>query len=258
MTEELATIEPEVVNSQPDTVDIYEKNGIVLYGTYQEFIERARGRLTQEGQSIVWTRWTLGAHVKAALDSAQYGSCKMADLEQDLGLKSKTLYACKTLFETYSREDMEEKVVPKNISFRSLNYIARVNDPEKRDEYLDQVAAGELNAEEIPKLEKAEESDGTSGDGDGATTSVSGEEKSSEEKAAAAIRKAVGAVEAPLDLVLGHISAAEQCLDNMDLVAGDDDLYEKVAGELGEFRDKLTDLQPRVQTLQDKLNNIII
>jgi hypothetical protein len=264
MTEEITTamtpaIQPEVVDNE---IDIYDRNGIVLYESYAEFIERAKGRLTQEGQSIVWTRWTLGAHVKAALDSATYGSCKMADLENDLGLKSKTLYACKTLFETYTREDMEEKVVPKNISFRALNYIARVDDPAKRDEYMEQVATGELNPEEIPKLERGEDPGGEGeGDGDdtgeGATSGVSGEEKTAEQKAAAAVRKAIGAVEAPLDLVLGSIQAAETALDNMDILAGDDELYERVQGELSEFQDKLTDLQPRTTSLAKRLGELV-
>ena len=251
-TETTDVVKAEVVDETP-TANIYEENGITLYDTYQEFKERAKGRLTQEVQGVVWTRWTLGAHVKAVLETAHYGSHKMADLEADLGMKSKTLYACKTLFETYSRAQMEAKVMPKNLSFRALNYIARVPDEEKRDEYMDQVAAGEIKAEEIPKLEKGEATDTTTESS--GTSNVAAEEKSTEEKAAAAIRRGIGAVDAPLDLVLGHMNDAETCLDNLDLVASDDDMYDAVQEELVTFKKKLVDLQPKVSSLVKRLSD---
>jgi hypothetical protein len=261
MTENTQLGEAEVVDDNTTTAvagpNVYEENGIVLYDSYDEFVSKVKSRLTQEGQAIVWTRWTLGAHVKAALEGNVYGDHVMDDLERDLGISRKTLYACKTLFETYDVKEMEEKVMPKNLPFRSLNYIARVDDPEKRAEYMEQVAAGEIKAEEIPKLEAGTAEKGEATETGDDTTAVAGEPKSTEDKAAAAIRKAIGAVDAPLDIVLGHINAAENCLGDLDLVSADDDLYDTVTGELAEFRTKLSDLQPRTTSLIEELDKVL-
>jgi len=70
MTEEKTTVVDAEIVEEVATIDVYEENGIKLYGSYDEFIERAKGRFLQEGQAMVWSRWTLGAHVKVVLEDS--------------------------------------------------------------------------------------------------------------------------------------------------------------------------------------------
>ena len=241
------------------TSSVYEENGIVLYENYDELISKIKFRLEQEVECIVWSRWTLGAHVKALTEQASYGSHTMDDLVNDIGLSKQTLYACKTLFETYDRSRMEDKIIPNKLSFRALNYISRVSDEDQRDYYIEEVSSGNIKAEDIPSLESNTLPAGAgvtedSGSGD-STKEPASTPQSPEANAASAIRKAMGAVDAPLDLLTAAIQPLEMALDKLDEVAADDDLYETVREELAVVRTRLANSQPSVEGLIKRLDD---
>jgi hypothetical protein len=260
MSDELLITEAEVVESE---TDIYEKNGIMIYDTYDTMIERLVGRAKQEATAIVEFRWKIGAQVKMALETAAYGTHKMDDLVRDIGWSDKTLYACQTLFETYTREELDTKIIPNGVPFRSLNYITRIHDDEKREEYLDKVIDGEVKAEDIPKLIKAEKEETASGGGSADDAEPAGMNlgvsdstpQSAEQKAAGNIRRAMGEVEAPLDIVLAHLDIAIKSLDEMDLIA-DDGLYERVCDDISVMRDKVDNCQPKLAALSKRITTI--
>ena len=252
MADELITAE--IVE---EDLDIFERNNVVLYENYDELKQRIKERFNDEKRSIVWTRWMLGAQVKAVLDGAHYGTHKIEELEVDFELSRKTLYACKTLFETYSYEDMKDKIIPKQIPFRSLNYITRVADEEAREAYLDQVADGEIKAEDIPKLEASGKADSGGGSGEEDTTGGAGlnpltpDAPDVNKSTASSIRKAVGNVDAAVDLILGHIDSAERSLDDLDMISNDK-LYEALEGEFKGLITKLEAIQPKITSFLER------
>ena len=250
MADELITVE--VVDKD---LDIFEKNNVILYESYEELKQRVKERFNDEKRSIVWTRWMLGAQVKAVLEGAHYGTHKIEELEVDLELSRKTLYACKTLFETYSYNDMKDKIIPKQIPFRSLNYITRVADEEARDAYLTQVAEGEIKAEDIPKLEasdkKAEKEEETAAPSGAGLNPLTPEPPDVNKNTASSIRKAIGNVDAAVDLILGHIEPAERSLDDLDMISNDK-LYEALEGEFRGLITKLEAIQPKIESFLER------
>jgi len=231
--------------------DIFEQNQLKFYGSYEELKQVVTQRLANELESMVRTRWCLGGHVKALLEGARkdlYGKHKIEELEEDFQLDKKTLYLCKTLFETFSKEDLDDKIVPAKIPLRALNYLVRVHDEEKRAEYLRQLQAGEIKAEDIPRLEAGKDAPALPAGSE--VLDVNAEDvtpgRSEEGKAAAAIQKAAGAVRAPLELAEAAVPELERKLADLNLVAGDDKLY-------GEIEDGLRDLMPVVERLQAAL-----
>jgi len=234
----------------PDAVELASKkvfadNGIKLYGSYEELIKKIKERLGQEAQALTWVRWTLGAHVKALLEGAGYGDHKIDEMVDDIGLSRQTLYACKALFETYSRKEMETRIIPLNIPFRALNYLVRVPDEAERRKLLGQVAKGELKAEDIPAAVAPAEGKAPAADD---LKPAKGKEGTPAEKAAAVVRRAIGAVDAPLDLVLPAIRKLDEALRDWSDET-DEALPKELAEELVALNGRCGDLRGSIETL---------
>ena len=233
---------------------IYQENGIELFSSYEEFKEKAGQRLAEEAESMVWTRWTLGAHVKAILDDACYGDRKAEDLEGDLSLSKKTLYACKTMFERFTRNEMESKIIPLGLSFRALNYLARVGDDDRRDGYMKLLSEGEIKSEDIPSLEQEAKVAGAT-----ETTATDDGPSRTAKKALSDLRKPVKTAVSYLERAENIISSdMSHALGLMDIIAEDKELYDSAVEELTTLRDTAWDMSEKLQTLKETLDRYVL
>ena len=223
--------------------NVYDANGITLYGSYEELVRKARERLAQEVEAMAWTRWALGAHVKALLEEAKYGDHKVEDLEKDLELSKKTLYACKTLFETFTRQEMVDKIAPMKLSFRALNYLARVADPDRRDEYMGQLSEGKIKAEEIPSLEREIKNK----DKDTNPT-VSGSKR---------VAALTGKLKTLLDKVIDEVPYIEEAVNLLYDVAADSDEYDQAINSFGDLMMSVKDSKDMLDSLMGELVDIV-
>ena len=231
-----------------------QEDEIVILESYDELVDRIKKKADTEITAAVMFRWTVGAHVKLALETAVYGSHKMDDLIEDLGWGSRMLYACKNLYETFTRKQMESDVLPLKLPFRSLNYLVHVKDPDERLEKMKLVAEGKLKAQDCNKT--PEQLAAAGGDEEPMTipeVGEGGEDRTPAQTAASQIRSRIHQLEEPLSFVLNRTEPVLQALPDLDEVAADDDLYEAVQSSLQDFKVRVDEAEEQLARLKEEL-----
>ena len=227
----------------------FTDDGIVPVDDYDELVDKMRRKGIAEMSSAVRLRWLIGAHTKLVLDTAVYGSHKMKELSEDSGWSTQQLYACKNLYETFSRKELEEKVLDKGITFRDLiNKIIRIKDKDERDRVLALLGEGKT-MDEVEKLLQEEAVDVT----DTTEGAKEGESETDPDlKALSTINSAKHLLEEHLDYVLNRVAPMTDVLSNLDLIA-DEQVYQQAQDKLEELKTKAAEAEQLLAELLGEL-----
>jgi hypothetical protein len=127
---------------------------------YEEFCEKLRTQLAKADQDDMRARYETGRLVLAAMDKSKYGQKAVKRAAKEVGRDVDTLYQYKSVADAWSKEEFEALVQRKGktgtpLSFNHLVVLAKVKEPTRRDELVEQAFRDALHVRALKTLVKA-------------------------------------------------------------------------------------------------------
>lgn len=127
---------------------------------YEEFCEKLRTQLAKADQDDMRARYETGRLVLAAMDKSKYGAKAVQRAAEEVCRDVDTLYQYKDVAKAWSEKEFAKLAQRRGkkgtpLSFNHLVVLAKVKEPTRRDELVEQVFRDELHVRALKTLVKA-------------------------------------------------------------------------------------------------------
>lgn len=103
------------------------------FATFDELIAAIKEQMTKADKMVLRLNWYIGLQAWIVQSNAVYGDHSILEFAEKIGLSSSSVYEAKRFYETYSRDDLENRLVPHEIPYRRALALLRCSDEEQRN-----------------------------------------------------------------------------------------------------------------------------
>lgn len=130
-----------------------EKN-LLEYKSYDDMVAGVREELSKTETRIIQVRWYVGCQAYIITEGSRYGDRSVEEFAEAIGLRPSSVYEARKFYLTYSQEELKDRLLSRDFSYRRALLLSRCNEPVNR-EFLEDVAAEHnLTDDEIGELVK--------------------------------------------------------------------------------------------------------
>ena len=130
------------------------------FDSFDALVDAVKEQMYKADRMVLRVNWFIGLQAWIIQSDSVYGEHSIDEFARGIGLSASSVYETKRFYETYSREDLEERLVPHSVPYRRALALLRCNDEEQRN--LIEQACFELSLkdEEVADLVKKANSGG--------------------------------------------------------------------------------------------------
>lgn len=130
------------------------------FDSFDALVDAVKEQMYKADRMVLRVNWFIGLQAWIIQSDSVYGEHSIDEFARGIGLSASAVYETKRFYETYSREDLEERLVPHSVPYRRALALLRCNDEEQRN--LIEQACFELSLkdEEVADLVKRANSGG--------------------------------------------------------------------------------------------------
>lgn len=124
------------------------------FDTFDALVDAVKEQMSKADRMVLRVNWFIGLQAWIIQSESVYGEHSVDEFAKGIGLSTSAVYETKRFYETYSREDLEDRLVAHNVAYRRALALLRCNDGEQRN--LIEQASYELSLkdEEVAELVK--------------------------------------------------------------------------------------------------------
>lgn len=130
------------------------------FDSFDALVDAVKEQMYKADRMVLRVNWFIGLQAWIIQSDSVYGERSVDEFARGIGLSASAVYETKRFYETYSREDLEDRLVPHSVPYRRALALLRCNDEEQRN--LIEQACFELSLkdEEVADLVKKANSGG--------------------------------------------------------------------------------------------------
>jgi len=206
---------------------------------YEEFCENLRTQLAKADQDDMRARYETGRLVLAAMDKSKYGAKAVQRAAEEVCRDVDTLYQYKDVAKAWSEKEFAKLAQRRGkkgtpLSFNHLVVLAKVKEPTRRDELVEQVFRDELHVRALKTLVKA----------------VSTGKEPSLANVAAYLRRVTNQAKKWPDMVRNQVAGT--------VVSKQEEQLDSIADALGKLRFELEHLDKAIQHRREPVSQDLV
>lgn len=102
------------------------------FETFEDLVADVRDKIAKAGNVVLKANWFIGLQAWIIQQGAVYGDRSINEFAEGIGMAQSSVYEAKRFYETFSREDLEHRLVANNIPYRKALTLTRCNDGDQR------------------------------------------------------------------------------------------------------------------------------
>lgn len=122
------------------------------YASYEEMIADLKKTLTIVEGNLLKARWMVGWQAYLVMENRKYGDKSIEDFAEKLELGTSLVYSCKKFYETFSIEDLNDRLIKHGVPLRKAFMLMNCNDTEQRRIIEDSIFELNLSETDIKRL----------------------------------------------------------------------------------------------------------
>lgn len=128
---------------------------VTQYSSYEEMIENIKQELNTTEKLILRVRWFIGCQAFILMENRKYGDRSVEEFAADLGLSPSSIYEARRFYVTYTKEELDQRLIERQIPYRRALAMTRCKDAEQRQIIEDAAYAQALTDEQVDDLVRA-------------------------------------------------------------------------------------------------------
>lgn len=122
------------------------------YVSYDEMVADLKKTLTIVEGNLLKARWMIGWQAYLIMENRKYGDKSIEDFAEKLELGTSLVYSCKKFYETFSVEDLNNRLIKNGVPLRKAFMLMNCNDEEQRRIIEDSLFELNLSETDIKRL----------------------------------------------------------------------------------------------------------
>lgn len=116
------------------------------YDTFDEMCVAVRDQMCKADKVVLRLNWFIGLQAWIVQSNKVYGERSVAEFAEAIGWSTSAMYEAKRFYESWSREDLQYRLVEHGVPYRRALALSRCQDQEQR--YLIEQAAYDLDLDD--------------------------------------------------------------------------------------------------------------
>lgn len=122
------------------------------YASYEEMVADLKKTLTVVEGNLLKARWMIGWQAYLIMDNRKYGDKSIEDFAEKLEMGTSLVYSCKKFYETFSIEDLNDRLIKNGVALRKAFMLMNCTDEDQRRIIEDSIFQLHLNETDIKRL----------------------------------------------------------------------------------------------------------
>lgn len=122
------------------------------YASYDEMVADVKKTMAIVEGNLLKARWLIGWQAYLIMENRKYGEKSIEDFAEKLEMGTSLVYSCKKFYETFSMEDLNERLIKNGIALRKAFMLMNCQDDEQRRIIEDSIFQLNLNETDIKRL----------------------------------------------------------------------------------------------------------
>lgn len=128
---------------------------ITQYQTFDDMVDNLRQELCTTEKLILRVRWFIGCQAYILMESRKYGDHSVEEFAEAIGLSASSIYEARKFYISYTREELDQRLIERQVSYRRALAMARCKDEDQRQIIEDAAYEESLSDEDVESLIKA-------------------------------------------------------------------------------------------------------
>lgn len=129
-----------------------EAIGTKAYASYEEMVADIKKTITIVEGNLLKARWMIGWQAYLIMENRKYGERSIEDFAEKLEMGTSLVYSCKKFYETFSLEDLNERLIKNGVALRKAFMLMNCEDDEQRRIIEDSLFELHLSETDIKRL----------------------------------------------------------------------------------------------------------
>ena len=122
------------------------------YASYEEMVADIKKTITIVEGNLLKARWMIGWQAYLIMENRKYGDKSIEDFAEKLEMGTSLVYSCKKFYETFSLEELTERLIKNGVALRKAFMLMSCNDDEQRRIIEDSLFQLNLSETDIKRL----------------------------------------------------------------------------------------------------------
>ena len=129
-----------------------EAIGTKAYASYEEMVADIKKTITIVEGNLLKARWMIGWQAYLIMENRKYGERSIEDFAEKLEMGTSLVYSCKKFYETFSLEDLNDRLIKNGVALRKAFMLMNCEDDEQRRIIEDSLFELHLSETDIKRL----------------------------------------------------------------------------------------------------------
>lgn len=125
---------------------------ITTYASYDEMVDSLRQEINTTEKLILRVRWFVGCQAYIITEGKKYGDHSVEEFAAALGLSPSSIYEARKFYLTYTKEELDQRLIERQVSYRRALAMSRCQDAERRALLEDAAYEYQLSDDEVDAL----------------------------------------------------------------------------------------------------------